>query len=485
MSRKKDLGNFHELLLNSLQESARRPSIHQYTPHDKQTEFHSSTSTGTLFLGGNRSGKTVGGAVESIYRLQGNHPFKKVPPAPVRGRGVAVDIEDGLKKIMLPELAKWIPPSLLKEGSWESSYDKQSRILNLANGSLMDFLTYEQDVEKHAGTSRHFFWMDEEPPKDVFNENLLRLVDTGGQWFMTMTPLLGLTWIYEEYYRPLYEEGTSHANVKIILVSTDDNPNISLAVLDMMTEGMTQEERDARRHGKFLAFSGQVYNTFDEDRMVVDPVELSSLRNSLIVVGVDHGLRNPTAFLFSTVDSDGNVLIFHEHYKAEWTIDRHAAHVIEFLDDNDLTVDYFVGDPSMAQRNGQTGMSIQEEYSAQGLPIVLGVKDVRLGIDRVRYYMENDKLKITRNCQELIKEIRGYRWAPKPKANKGDPRDAVTKYKDHAVDALRYLIVSRPENDTGSSTEEPGYRPNVSSYSRDRDDFNQVQPFHEILGSDW
>lgn len=480
--------DFTQLFLDSLKQANRRPSIHQYQPHEPQKKFHSSKKTGTLFLGGNRSGKTVGGAVESIWRLTGQHPFKKVPPAPIRGRGVAVDIEDGLKKIMLPEIAKWIPPSLLKNGSWEDSYDKQSRILTCSNESTMDFLTYEQDTEKHAGTSRHFFWFDEEGPKEIFNENLLRLVDTGGQWFMTMTPLLGLTWVYEEYYRPMMEDGVVNENVLLILTSTDDNPHISMAHLEMMMEGMSEEEKDARRHGKFLAFSGQVYREFNEDKVVVDPVLPESLRESMIVLGMDHGYRNPTAFLFASIDADGNVLVFDEHYQSGWTVDQHTEFILNYLEDHRLEAQYCVGDPSIAQTNGITGTSIHQTYAEYGLPIVLGSKDVKLGIDRVRNYMDSGKLHITRNCVSLIRELRGYRWAPKPKASKNDPREAVQKYNDHAVDALRYLIVSRPENDSGSTPVEPEFRPRASTYSTNRDEeLYEQRPdsFHEILGYDW
>jgi len=69
----------------------------------------------------------------------------------------------GIEKIILPELAKWIPPSDLIKQSWEESYNRGLRTLTLANGSFVEMMTYEMELEKFAGTSRHFIHFDEEP----------------------------------------------------------------------------------------------------------------------------------------------------------------------------------------------------------------------------------------------------------------------------------------------------------------------------------
>ena len=55
---------------------------------------------------------------------------------------------------MLPEMKRWLPEKYLINGSWEDSYSNQSRVLKLTNGSQMDFLTNEQDTEKHACAGR-------------------------------------------------------------------------------------------------------------------------------------------------------------------------------------------------------------------------------------------------------------------------------------------------------------------------------------------
>src|SRR6516225_9506569 len=192
--------DFFQTVASSLRRAAVRPNINGYQPHPKQLDFHESSARGRLFIGGNRSGKTVGGGTEAVWRSLGNHPFLPVTPSPTYGRIVAVDFLYGVEKIVRPEIARWMPSSEIKGGSWESGYSKQERTLYLENGSMIEFMSYDQELEKFAGTSRDWTWFDEEPPEDIFTECKLRLVDTAGYWWITMTPIEGMTWVYDNIY---------------------------------------------------------------------------------------------------------------------------------------------------------------------------------------------------------------------------------------------------------------------------------------------
>jgi hypothetical protein len=105
------------LLAAQLSDSAKKPNNLMFQPHPKQLPFHNAQKTQRLFLGGNRAGKTVSGINEDIWWLTGTHPYIKTPEPPVAGRLVTVDFKNGLKKIILPVLQQWIPPSALCVGS--------------------------------------------------------------------------------------------------------------------------------------------------------------------------------------------------------------------------------------------------------------------------------------------------------------------------------------------------------------------------------
>jgi phage terminase large subunit-like protein len=59
--------------------------------------------------------------------------------------------------------------------------------------SLIGFKSYDQGRKKFQGTAKHLAWLDEEPPEDVYDECMMRLMTTQGSMLCTFTPLEGLT----------------------------------------------------------------------------------------------------------------------------------------------------------------------------------------------------------------------------------------------------------------------------------------------------
>jgi phage terminase large subunit-like protein len=69
-----------------------------------------------------------------------------------------------------------------------------ARIRHKSGGvSLLGFKSYDQGRKKFQGTAKHVIWLDEEPPSDVYDECLLRLMTTNGMMIGTFTPLQGLS----------------------------------------------------------------------------------------------------------------------------------------------------------------------------------------------------------------------------------------------------------------------------------------------------
>jgi phage terminase large subunit-like protein len=59
--------------------------------------------------------------------------------------------------------------------------------------SILQFKSYDQGRKKFQGTSKEWIWLDEEPPRDVYDECRTRIMDCGGRMVSTFTPLEGLT----------------------------------------------------------------------------------------------------------------------------------------------------------------------------------------------------------------------------------------------------------------------------------------------------
>lgn len=442
-----------DLFASALNKAAQNPGIDAYQPHASQEKFHRSTAKEKLYIGGNRSGKTLGSVCEAVFRSTGKHPFRTDLPIPSRGRVVAVDIEDGIKKIVLPEFMRWTPPSFLKNGSFEDSYDKQSRTLTLTNGSFIEFMSYEQEVEKFAGTSRHWIYFDEEPPEDIFNECLMRLVDTDGDYWIAMTPLIEMSWTVDRIYEPWLKGDDS---IFVLTVNTEENPHIKMEALDRITRGLSDSEKSARREGAFLTRTGLIYAphfkmvSYKEGGNLVPDIvpNLAAYTKHMgFFACMDHGWANPSVFIFCAYNDEGTVIAFDEIYEQKMLVRELAQVYLERREALGITTTYCVGDPSIQNKNAVTGTSVQSEYQEHGVGIGLGNNNVGAGIVRMQNMIASRRLFISERCEHTLKELREYRWdkfASSKMNQRRNLKDTPLKKNDHCMDALRYGIMSRP-----------------------------------------
>lgn len=448
------LAELTERFQDGLKQQIARPNLYAYKPHKKQYQFHTNDKHTRLYIGGNRSGKTVGGAVETCYWLMKKHPYRRLPlpEEPIRGRAVAVDFNYGVDILMIPEISRWLPPSFLINGSWEDSYNKDHRLLTLANKSTLEFRSYEQDLDKHAGASRHFIWFDEEPPNHIYNENQMRILDTHGYIWVTMTPVEGLTWTYEGLYLKGIEN--PEGDIGIIEIDTNENPHLSQAAIEMVMGALDPEERKARERGEYISVGGKIFKMFSTEDHVIEPINIKEYSNWELYASLDHGFNNPTAILFHVVSPDNKVITFAEHYEREMIIEDHAKAYHEIVKNIGRTPTFNVGDPAINQRSGVTGTSVKQEYADRGIYWADGNNDVLSGVVRMAAYLktkgdDNQPLwTITANCTYLIKEMKKLRWASfqnKKAVYENNRKEQIHKKDDHAPDSARYFFSFMPD----------------------------------------
>lgn len=81
--------------------------------------------------------------------------------------------------------------------------------------------------------------------------------------------------------------------------------------------------------------------------------------------------------------------------------------------------------------------------------------DVIDGIRTVASYIGSERLKISENCKNLIKEIHTYSWDEKAQAR---GVDQVVKTNDHSCDALRYgLMKLKDKNNIEKAAKNVGW----------------------------
>ena len=241
--------------------------------HKKQVEFHKCPKKNRWVFGGNRSGKTECGAVEAVYMARGIHPYRHNKDGVF---GWVVSLSQQVQRdVAQAKILSYINPSWIedvtmlsgKKDSLKYGVIDQLFIKNVFGGiSVIGFKSCDQGREKFQGSSLDFVWFDEEPPEDVYRECKMRVIDKRGDIFGTMTPLKGLTFIYEEIY---LNKGES-PDVWYEFMEWSDNPYLAKDEIETLTKTLSERELDARRFGRFSDESGLVYTEFDENKHVIE-----------------------------------------------------------------------------------------------------------------------------------------------------------------------------------------------------------------------
>ena len=416
--------------------------------HLKQLEFHKCTKTNRWVFGGNRSGKTECGAVETVWLARGIHPYKANKPditCWVVSLSTQVQRDVAQKKILSYLKKDWIVDVIMLSGK-KSSLDlgviDTLVIKNVFGGvSRIGFKSCDQGREKFQGTSLDFVWFDEEPPFDIYMECKMRVLDKCGEIFGTMTPLKGLTWVYNT----IYLNSNNDKDVWYITMEWADNPYLNREEIEKLSFTLSQDELESRRYGHFTQGTGLVYNEFDENINVIDPFDVP--KEWFDKISIDPGLHNPLSAHWYACDYDGNVYVIAEHYMKEKSIEYHAEKI--------KAISYALGwkkgfngmyeaiiDSAANQKTLASNKSVSDLFYDNGILVNTAVnKNVFSGINRVKSYIKNvlgvRRLFIFKTCVNMIREIKSYFWAED---------DSPVKRDDHAMDDLRYYIMSMPEN---------------------------------------
>lgn len=413
--------------------------------HKKQVEFHKSLKKNRWVFGGNRTGKTECGAVETIWLSLGIHPYR---PNKEKTECWVVSLSNRVQKeVAQAKILKYLPKSKIvdiimsdgKKSAPENGVIECIIVKNVfGNYSKIWFKSCEEGREKFQGTSLDFVWFDEEPPEDIYKECKMRVLDKCGEIFGTMTPLKGLTFIYNEIYL-----NESHDDeVFYIFISWDDNPFLNKKEIERLSNSLSSEEIESRKYGRFMAFDkGLIYPEFDVNVNVITPFKIPPEWQSMI--SIDPGLSNPLSCHFYARDFDGNVYVVAEHFAENKTIEYHANAINEIAKNlgwkrlSNGMLESLI-DSAAKQRTLASQKNVVDLFYENGIITNPNVnKDVLSGISEVKTYLKNiagkSKLFIFASCVNMIQEFKTYRW---------NGQDAPIKKDDHCLDELRYYIMS-------------------------------------------
>lgn len=415
--------------------------------HTKQLAFHKSKKRNRWVFGGNRSGKTECGAAECVYMARGIHPYRKNRQNTfgwVVSLSTQVQRDVAQKKVLHYLRKDWIEEIVMQSGrkdSPEGGVIDFIRVKNVFGGvSVIGFKSCDQGREKFQGASLDYVWFDEEPPRDIYEECRMRVIDRKGDIFGTMTPLKGLTFVYEEIYLNRHND----PEIWYEFMEWSDNPYLDKGEIALLESCMDENQLQSRRYGKFAASEGLVYPEFDENVHVIEPFDIP--REWQDNISIDPGLNNPLSAHWYAVDFDDNVYVVYEHFAAGKDVDYHAAEIKRISAALSWQTDYkgrvrALIDSAAKQRTLSGVKSVCELFYERGILVNPDVdKDLFTGIARVKSYLNQKNglpnIYIFSTCVHLIRELKSYFWG------RGD---VPKKTDDHALDEMRYYLMSRPK----------------------------------------
>jgi len=219
-------------------------------------------------------------------------------------------------------------------------------------------------------------------------------------------------------------------DVQVIKSNYKDNPFLDDEYIQTL-ESLKHIDQNAYRVytlGEWGKTEGLIYTNYD----LVD--EMPPLDSGELIFGLDFGYNNPTA-LIEILIKDNEVFVNEKLYEEKLITADLIDKIKTLVPDSTSEIFADTAEPDKI-----------EEIKRAGFNIHPSEKSVRDGIN----FLKKFRLHITKNSGNLIKEIRGYAWK---KDKDGKAIDEPIKFRDHALDALRYACYTKLKNfvrdDTG------------------------------------
>lgn len=462
-------------ILQIRQERRANDPLLNFKPHAKQAAFIESVLKGikqeNWFVAANRAGKSDAGAYvgatlarfgdqsDNVRFVGGKGSTIQVRDRATSGWVVSLDFPSS-RDIIQPKYFdnEHVPPGSTHQpfipNHEIAHWNKSDQVLKLKNGSIIGFKSADSGRKKFQGTEKDWIQFDEEPPKEIYEESIIRVGSYPLRVFGTCTLLPpegqvgGVTWIYQEILKPFM---AGKDTIGCFGASIYDNPHIPPSEIKRL-EGLYPEgsvQRRIRLNGEWLPGLGgsRAYSAFSQSYNV-SPQPPIVLRRPLCWIwdfNVEPmitlvGQRDGKLFRVfqELVLEEGNIPEMCEYFRSKYP--RHLAEV------------WIYGDATGQKRSEQSNKSnysiIQNNMLSYPTPVRLKIPSanppVPERINAVNRACKNEYgehwLSIDPSCTELIADLEQVlfdkRQGIKKTTNKKDPYFRRT----HSSDGLGYWI---------------------------------------------
>lgn len=280
-------------------------------------------------------------------------------------------------------------------------------------------------------------------PEGFFNQLLARLSVPGARLIGTTNPDSPAHWLRRNFLLR-----TGELDLGSWHFTLDDNPALPQAYVEALKAEYVGLWYRRFILGEWCAAEGAIFDMWDPDIHVVDI--LPPIR-SWLCAAIDYGTTNPLHAVLLGMGADSTLYAVSEwrydsrQQRRQMTDGEYTQRIRQWLQEVPVPASrradgswlrgvqphYIIVDPSAA--------SLRTQLHREGMSPVAGNNAVLDGIRTVSTLLTAGRLKVSRDCPQLIAEMPSYSWDDTAAA-KGE--DKPIKVADHGVDALRYACMT-------------------------------------------
>tara|TARA_R100000781_G_scaffold14884_2_gene12262 strand:+ start:524 stop:2200 length:1677 start_codon:yes stop_codon:yes gene_type:complete len=358
----------------------------------------------------------------------------------------------------MPELRELIDKSreLYPKAFPGCKYKEVEKLWNFPSGAKVEFGFLERDADVYRYQGQAYSWIGFDEITHLPTEfgwnylaSRLRTTDPAITPYMRCTANpggVGATWVKKRYVdpHPPNESFTGGDNLtrKFIPARLDDNPYLAEdGRYEEMLKALPPTQRKQLLEGNWDVNEGAAFTEFEQDVHVITPFEIPISWER--IKGIDYGYASESSCIWGAVDSsDGTLIIYRELYQKGLTGEDLGNRITQ-MELNDPYSVQGVLDTAAWAKTGTTGPTVGESLVRAGHKLRRADKNRIQGKVQIHEYLKvqqsgRPRLQIFNTCPNLIRELQSI---PLDRSN---PEDVDTHAPDHAYDALRYLIMSRP-----------------------------------------
>ena len=409
-----------------------------------QTDFLSAPENDVLYGGAAGGGKSMALIVEPL-----RYAHKAAHRALI------------LRKTM-PELRELIDKSreLYPKAFPGAKFKEQEKTWHFPSGAKMEFgyLDRDADVYRYQGQAYSFIGFDEithlatEFPWQYLGSRL-RTTDPDIEVYLRCTANpggVGHGWVKKRYVDPAAPntsfKGRDGLTRRFIPALLKDNPYLHKdGRYEQMLNSLDEVSRRRLLNGDWNVNEGVAFPEFIRDMHTIEPFDIPT--NWFRGKAADYGYSSPSAVLWFAVDPEDNTLVCYKELYVKGLTGETLAETILDMEMNEVTNISGVLDTAAWNRTGYSGPTIGQTLNQAGCSFRPADKN-RMGgkiqiHERLKLAMSGrPKLVIFKTCKNLIRELESI---PLSQTNS---EDVDTTASDHAYDALRYYVMSRPRMTT-------------------------------------